>query len=304
MARRVVLSTVGAALFIATASARAQDPVQFLMRADTAFNQGKYGESADLWVAAISLGFKDQSGVYAAASAAFALSGNSDTAFIFLDSAFKMGWDGHHAVETDSSFASLRQNPNWPAHLKKWKEIAKTTRATLNAPLREELLQMENEDQASREHFSIGNSVQMRSMLSDDKRHIKRLKQIVKDFGWPSKSLVGWKGAHAAWLLVQHADFDLSFQKKCLKLLRKSVREGQASQADLAYLTDRVRMNEGERQIYGTQTRWRNSSNSWVAYPILDSANVDKRRKEVGLGPLSDYLKFLRRELSHEKLTY
>src|SRR5205085_1172028 len=73
--------------------------------------------------------------------------------------------------------------------------------------------------------------------------------------GWPGKSLVGVDGANAAWLLVQHADQGRAFQKRCLPLLEAAVKKGEATGVQLAYLSDRVRVGAGEKQVYGTQFR-------------------------------------------------
>lgn len=42
------------------------------------------------------------------------------------------------------------------------------------------------------------------------------MKKIVKKHGWPGISLVGKKASVGAWLLAQHADRDLRFQKNVL----------------------------------------------------------------------------------------
>jgi hypothetical protein len=38
------------------------------------------------------------------------------------------------------------------------------------------------------------------------------LKEVLAEVGWPGQSMVGEDGAHAAWLLAQHADQDPAFQ--------------------------------------------------------------------------------------------
>jgi hypothetical protein len=81
------------------------------------------------------------------------------------------------------------------------------------------------------------------------------------------------------------------FQKRCLALLEKAVKAGDASARDLAYLTDRVLVGEGKKQVYGTQ--FRAVGGKLEPSPIEDEANVDRRRKEVGLGTLAEYKKAL-----------
>ena len=43
-----------------------------------------------------------------------------------------------------------------------------------------------------------------------DRTHNARMTQVLAEHGWPGWQLVGSDGAFAAWVLVQHADLDLS----------------------------------------------------------------------------------------------
>jgi hypothetical protein len=132
-----------------------------------------------------------------------------------------------------------------------------------------------------------------------DKKNTAWMKGVIEKHGWPGNSLVGGDGALAAWLLVQHADLDPPFQKKCLALLTEAVKKKEASPGNLAYLTDRVRLKEGKKQLYGTQMH--QVDGKMVPQPIEDEAHVDQRRKEAGLGPLADYLKFFKEPPAEKK---
>lgn len=132
-----------------------------------------------------------------------------------------------------------------------------------------------------------------------DQVHSKRLKEIVREFGWPGYSLVGPEGSHAFWLLVQHTP-DPVFQTECLELLKFAVLCKEASAIDLAYLTDRVLIFAGKKQIYGTQV----DENSHLL-PIEDSEHVDERRAEIGLPTFAEYFKLIAdyyQFLSHSSL--
>ncbi len=94
---------------------------------------------------------------------------------------------------------------------------------------------------------------------------------------------------------MQHADRDRPFQKLCLGLLREGVKKGEARGQQLAYLTDRVRVGEKEKQVYGTQLRL--VDGKYQPHPIEDEASVDRRRKEVGLPPLADYVRSVEKML-------
>jgi hypothetical protein len=121
-----------------------------------------------------------------------------------------------------------------------------------------------------------------------DRRNGQRMEQIVEEHGWPGKTLVGQDGAKAAWLLVQHQDSNPEFQAKCLALMEVAP-EGDVEVQDVAYLTDRVLANQGKKQRYGTQM-----GANFEPRDLEDPENVDKRRAEVGLMPLDEYLKMAR----------
>ena len=110
---------------------------------------------------------------------------------------------------------------------------------------------------------------------------------MVASYGWPAKSLVGEKAAHAAWLLVQHADADPAFQRRCLDLMEK-LPPGEVSARDVAYLTDRVLLAEGKPQRFGTQFQ-KDAAGKWVPKTLEDPEHVDDRRRAAGLEPIADY---------------
>ena len=103
--------------------------------------------------------------------------------------------------------------------------------------------------------------------------------------------MVGGDGARAAWLLVQHADRNVPFQRKCLSLLENHKATGQVSSADIAYLTDRVLVNESKPQLYGTQ--FHSVEGVRQQRPIHDTAIVDRRRIAMGLRTLKEYTDFM-----------
>jgi hypothetical protein len=114
-----------------------------------------------------------------------------------------------------------------------------------------------------------------------DRANAARLREIVERHGWPGSSLVGAAGAHAAWLLAQHAPPPL--QEQCLPLLQDAVARGEASPVDLAYLEDRVLMHRGEPQVYGTQ--YRVIDGVPELWTVRDHAGLDERRAALGLEP-------------------
>lgn len=95
--------------------------------------------------------------------------------------------------------------------------------------------------------------------------------------------MVGEDGACAALLLAQHADRDPAFQRRCLDLMTEAAERGEASRAELAYLTDRVLLAEGQPQEYGTQVAGR--EDGWAPRRLRDPDHVDERRAAMSLRP-------------------
>jgi hypothetical protein len=158
--------------------------------------------------------------------------------------------------------------------------------------LRRELLAMCEVDQKVRQGFGSRMSAEtVAEIQAVDARHTSRLRAIVAEHGWPGRSLVGDDGSHAAWLLVQHADG--AFMAQCLPLMERAVAAGQAFGKDYVYLLDRVRMQQGKPQVYGTQFTLA-ADGQLVLYPIEDAEHVDERRRAIGLPPMAEQEKVTR----------
>lgn len=122
-----------------------------------------------------------------------------------------------------------------------------------------------------------------------DGKNRQRLDEIVKQHGWPKRSVFGEEASGVAFLIVQHAELD--YQKKYLPLIKDAVGQKEARRSDLAMLEDRILTREGKKQVYGTQLRLNQTTQRMELYPIEDEGNVDSRRAAAGLEPLEVYLK-------------
>jgi membrane dipeptidase len=189
------------------------------------------------------------------------------------------------------------------APIVKGDEPPKPAQPAVKSPeLQNEIKEMVRVDQEMRNRFIAGGSNVDKKLIEElhaiDAKNTARMKEIIAAHGWPGKSLVGTTGAHNAWLLIQHADRDPPFQKQCLELLKAAVAQSEASGKDLAYLTDRVLLADGKKQVYGTQFTQVNGN--YEPRPLEDPDQVDDRRKDVGLEPLAEYAKRLREVYKQE----
>lgn len=157
-----------------------------------------------------------------------------------------------------------------------------TKQKILNKKLVEDLLVWIKVDQelrfASKDNKETGKYL----VYLVDAAHGYRLRTFIATYGYPTEELLGKEGMDAFWLLVQHQDFDLDLQKDCLL-------NCVFSSFNHAHLLDRVLINEGKKQKYGTQLT-KDEQGRVISAPIEDTVNVDKRREEAGLPLLSEYL--------------
>jgi hypothetical protein len=147
--------------------------------------------------------------------------------------------------------------------------------------LRAELVERADRDQAARMSVRPDYAEWEAVVAPVDRDNTARLREIIGRHGWPGRRLAGDDGAHAAWLLAQHAPPEL--QEEWLPLLDDAVTRGDASPADLAYLGDRVLLHRGEPQLYGTQYVSRDGV--LELWTVRDPAGLDERRAALGLAP-------------------
>ena len=156
----------------------------------------------------------------------------------------------------------------------------------MNTKLAIELQKMVDGDQKAVKRRQQNGVVDMRIL----KKNTKKIKEMIAHYGWPTVSLVGKEGGRNAWLIVQHAN-DLRFQRKCLQLMLTAYKEKpeDITPMQIAFLTDRIRVNEKKPQKFGTQF-YTNKKGEFTYWPIRDIKNVDKRRAQYGIEPLVEYI--------------
>jgi len=138
-----------------------------------------------------------------------------------------------------------------------------------------------------------------REMEALHNKNAERLNEIIERIGYPTVEKVGAEANEAAWLVIQHSIGQPAFMKKCAALLEKAVAENRANPQQLAYLTDRIAVFEGEPQLYGTQFDW-DENGEMNPKPFDDLEKVNARRKTVGLNSLDEQIDIMRKRSAAE----
>ena len=147
------------------------------------------------------------------------------------------------------------------------------------------------EDSIAKKHGYRSNEVKdlWEIIHRKDSSNLVIVKRILDKYGWLGADVVGQKGNDCLFLVIQHAD--LKAQEYYLPMMKEAVKNKKANASSLALLMDRIEMRNGRPQIYGSQINTDSTGKSTI-YKMLDEPNVNKRRQDVGLQPLEEYVKF------------
>jgi len=124
------------------------------------------------------------------------------------------------------------------------------------------------------------------AMHRTDSTNLRRVEDIIWHYGYPGKSLVGSPTNEAAWAVLQHSDKIPQY----LIWVQGAAEAGEIPYPLYAQMLDRKLMDDGQEQVYGTQTTGytvldhatgRQHTIAFV-WPIQDLAHVDKRRRQAG----------------------
>ncbi len=118
----------------------------------------------------------------------------------------------------------------------------------------------------------------------EDHRNQELVISIIEKCGMPTLKEVTQKHMNAIWLALQHTDKKI--RKKYFPQIKKAVENGDLSKQQYALMIDRILMDEGKPQIYGSQIK------NGKLYKLENPEMVNERRKKMGMKPIEDYLKY------------
>lgn len=124
-------------------------------------------------------------------------------------------------------------------------------------------------------------------MMHQDSVNLARVTTIIDSAGWLGEDVVGRKANAALFVVLQHADARPDVQARYLEVMREAVEMGRAAPFDFAMLVDRVEVNHGRPQVYGSQIGW--DAGKPFVKPMIDEEHVNERRAAMGMEPLEKY---------------
>jgi len=270
-----------------------------IKQAVSAYEGKEYLKSARLYAKAFATsdnGFATKDMYNSAGS--WAMAGNSDSAFIALERIAGARNPKYNGMVLNTDLLSLHSDKRWNAFLDKVKASRIAYSPSLDfslVPILDTILQDDQQYRLRRDAVKEKHGADSRELRSldatiqhYDSLNIGKVERILDDRGWPSRDITGSEGQSALFLVIQHAE--LATQEKYLPQIRDAVQQHALPRSYLATLEDRIAISKGEQQTYGTQVGTDKDGRSYLE-PLADPGNVNKRRAEVGMDPLEDYLK-------------
>mgnify|MGYP001290088728 CR=1 FL=1 len=176
-----------------------------------------------------------------------------------------------------------------------------------NEKLQDELIKMYVDDQAVRGNlmqdiinkYNIDTAkIKKNSGVMVDEQNRNRLKEIFKEIGFPTKKQVGKDAIQGIFFIIQHSDGDKEWQKSQLSNIEIAVQNGELDGQKYAYLYDRIKINNGEKQLYGTQFSNVDPINKTIELAETEYLeNLDMRRMKIEMMPIEMYKKFMLKKL-------
>lgn len=129
-----------------------------------------------------------------------------------------------------------------------------------------------------------------------DDRSITYLSSRLPGYGWIDIDRFGEDVSSYAWLIAQHADDYPNIQKDILARMEPYLETGGVSRENYAFLWDRVAVNTGGLQRYGTQPDWTCVDGEMKLRAMEEPSQVNERRAAMGMGTVEDGLERMNRQ--------
>jgi hypothetical protein len=145
-------------------------------------------------------------------------------------------------------------------------------------------LQILNETGYSKDDFANGNVYKI--LNARDSINLVRIEGIIAKYGYPGKTLVGEPTNEAAWYVIQHSKKIADY----FQIIQEAGSSNEIPFVKVAMMQDRLLMQQGKEQLYGTQVSGNYIINAttgkkefwYCVWPILNPNGVNEMRNDAG----------------------
>ena len=147
------------------------------------------------------------------------------------------------------------------------------------------------------DNFFTGTKKEIDSIMAvitnNDNQNRQDIKRALSKFGIKkiAENDCDCKLLETIWFVAQHSDSDLAFQKEILQMFSSPLPN--IKPRYYTYLIDRIKINEGKKQIYGTQMQINSLTGKMETSPVENPQGLDQLRFNNDLLDLREYVNFI-----------
>jgi len=311
---KAILAIVSIILFNVSVAQKSKSYSELIEKAEKFYEKEKYLKAGHKYTEAFLISENDPNIVvyWYHAACSWAMTNEIDSAFtqlfIFADGLFSRTSihslpitsliTGTDSIKTDAKLNQLHTDPRWEEFINVLEENKAKTLEKLDMQLVWMLDTVYMDDQRVRDPIDeIGTaygweSEELKSvekkMKKQDSINLTKIEKILNERGWLGPESIGYIGNLTLWLVIQHSAPEIL--EKYLPVMREAAIKGDARADHLGYLEDRNNKDHNRKQVYGSQFGNDEETGEGYVWPLEDPDNVDKRRAEIGLGTMQEYL--------------
>lgn len=269
---------------------------QNLYTADSLAKAGNFKFAIKVYEKALNTKVVDKDIYYNAACIA-AKANHNDLAFQWLNKSIELNFTNLKLLTTDEDLNPLHSNPKWNKLIQQLNNKQKYLSSLYNPQTEKALADIFNKDQSIRKEYlsHAGENPQNVSkvdslgklMMRVDSLNAIELSKILNRIKLDDVRSFSDQAITTIFSVIQHSN--LSFQEKYSAILKQALNNGQIKNKLYVMFLDRMEMNKGNDQTYGTQILTTKTNYTFVS-PVSDPIHLDKRRLEIGLTRMQDYL--------------
>lgn len=225
------------------------------------------------------------------------LLGETEKSISYLNMAVENDLIILHAI-VDADLENVRATEEWPTIHKKilgnwygYYPFGDAEYALELIKMRDNYLRQREQVEKEREKYGDESDKYWESIRATQKmgrENGEKLDSLISLHGWPRQNFVGQAQTRAAALVLVYSDVNI--QKKYVMEIEKAVEYNEIEGRYFAIITDKILVSDGEKQLYGTKYWYNDSTGTYEIAPIENEIDVDKRRFELGMDSMDDYL--------------
>ncbi len=278
----------------------------YIVISDSLYDFKRYRESVDYNLMRIKEDSKQT--VYYNLAQSYSKMGQIDSAYFYLNCYVNIGKpDDFRSVLVEEDFEILKTNAlEWDKIVSKIETLYfNELDSNSNKKYALQLFYLGIQDQFYSSYYQISCRTKRVESITQIKNQIanqKKLKKLIKKYGFPTISKVGLHAQFCAFLIIQHSDI----QEKYYLLAKEAYEKNDYHPACYALLTDRWLIQNGKPQRYGTQIRTITeekdgiTSKKKILSPIESLEGIDEIRMKMKLPPLNEYMQFMNATIPEE----